>query len=733
MKYKFYEEKAKKLGKQLLIEKSNFSISNDNTEFLSGGRLVESQGNKYEALAIVKNIPVSRYTENKNGRIYPKDLWEKVFKENSYKGTFALADHPGDDDGSVEKVWGTWQEMEVREDGVYGTLYLIEEKPVRILKSGGRLSTSSVGFGEFKEDGKIVDSASFELERLADIVMNPSQGTFATLENSTIEENTQKNEKNNNIFLNENTNNKLEIVNENKQISKDIKSEDFTKMNKLEILNAKNHVKVALKEARESKNYKNSIDDLEELMIDIPEELNDQKALIKEEISAIKTKMVNEIKEASKSLETKVNEYADLKAKYDTLVKSHSELTENFKKAEAIVNKAGLKESENYKSFKIEEAEAMEKNLKSMSEDIKTFEENKKIMESDIKLMEEDMSAMESDIYKFKKERKLYKEQVKSFETKLRKAEAQIKKLEKILEDEFDYEFEDEPVAIAEPVTGDEVVVDGVVYEPMTEEDENITAKDLPNSGVDYTSVVDSSNGINNAADNSKTQVDTESTPDYDEDKAAEGGVKTPADTQVASTFTEEDETDVVDDLIDNYQITEEDDSEDETEDEKKDDEEIKEADGDGECNKSGKDDEDEMKEEDETENDKDDEDDEEIAEAEDDKEKEDDEDEKMEESYTFSFDNEKKVKMSEKKNVKKSKVQESKKVKVVNDVLDFYKKAIKEKPYLKNFTKEILTSKSLMEAVNKVGSFKSKSSDLIKMKESANKNESTETYKFTF
>jgi hypothetical protein len=704
MNYKFYEEKAKKLGKQLLIEKSNFTISKDNTEFLTNTRLIESEGTKFGILATVKNIPVSKYTENKNGRVYPKSLWQKIFKENSYKGTFALADHP-EEEGSVKDIWGIWTEMEVKEDGVYGTLNLIEEKPLRILKANGRLSTSTVGFGEFKEDGKTVEESSFELERLSDIVMNPSQGTFATLENSIIEENIQKNEKNNNIFLNENTNNKIEIVKENKQISKDIKLEDFSTMNKLDLLNGKKHIKNILKEADASKDYKNTLNELEELLVDVPDELNDQKVIIKEKIEFIKTKMENEIKEASTSLKEKSDAFSELTAKYETLVKAHTELTENFKKAEAIVNKAGLKENENYKSFKIEEAEIMEQNLKDMEEDIKAFSEDRKFMEEDIKLMEKDMSNMLSDIKIFKEERKDMQSDLRIFEKKLRKAEKHITKLEKILEDEFDYEFEETPeeVVVGEPVTGNEIVVDGIAYEPMTEEDENITAKDLPNSGVDYTNVVDSSNGINNFADNSKTQVDTTSESAYDEDTAAEGGVETPKETQVASTFTEE-ETDIADELETNYQVEE-----------VEDDEEIVEAD----------DEEEEIEESEDSDEDEEEEI-EEIVEDEDE-----DEDEKMEESYKFNYGNESKKRTIKNKKVK---VRENKRVKVANDVIDFYKKMIKEKPYLKNFAKEILTSKTLMEAVNKVSSFRLKSNDLIKMKESTSKkNEGTETYKFKF
>ena len=53
---------------------------------------------------------------------------------------------------------------------------------------------------------------------------------------------------------------------------------------------------------------------------------------------------------------------------------------------------------------------------------------------------------------------------------------------------------------------------------------------------------------------------------------------------------------------------------------------------------------------------------------------------------------------------------------------MEFYLKVVKEKPALKDFRKEILESKSLMEAVEKVGSLRKKSNDMMKVQESTSK-----------
>ncbi len=141
-------------------------------------------------------VDVSRFTENLNNRIYSKPLWEKVIsnQKNIWEGSFALADHPADE-GSFKDVMGVWSNLHINEKsntvkadvtfvGPYG------QKAIEILEAGGKIGFSSSGFGDLKEDGKTVDENSYQIERIADCVLNPSQQVYGTIQDA-IEENSK--------------------------------------------------------------------------------------------------------------------------------------------------------------------------------------------------------------------------------------------------------------------------------------------------------------------------------------------------------------------------------------------------------------------------------------------------------------------------------------------------------------------------------------------------------------
>ena len=105
-----------------------------------------------------------------------------------------LADHPsGDSDGSPKDICGVWLDAKIEESGpngiglVYGLLVPsghIGEDLKDHLKKGLRVGTSSSGFGKMMNDGVTVDPSSYLIERLSDWVLNPSQGTFFSYEES---------------------------------------------------------------------------------------------------------------------------------------------------------------------------------------------------------------------------------------------------------------------------------------------------------------------------------------------------------------------------------------------------------------------------------------------------------------------------------------------------------------------------------------------------------------------
>jgi hypothetical protein len=135
-------------------------------------------------------MPVSRYdTTNANGRIYEKALWERVISEQRHiwEGGLGLADHPSNDsDGNFKEAAVVWLDLKLDENqvvwgtcafvGNYGTL--AED----IIRKGGRVGFSSSGLGDLLEGGR-VDPKTYLIERIADIVLNPSQNVFGTANN----------------------------------------------------------------------------------------------------------------------------------------------------------------------------------------------------------------------------------------------------------------------------------------------------------------------------------------------------------------------------------------------------------------------------------------------------------------------------------------------------------------------------------------------------------------------
>jgi hypothetical protein len=141
----------------------------------------------------VWRLPISRYDwKNDNGRVYEKRLWQRVIDEQkeAYQGNVGLADHPDDDDsGKFKESAIVWLNMGLDESGrivwgegifVGGNGRLAEE----IMEAGGRVGFSTSGFGELDESDKsTVRWDSYQLERPADLVLNPSQKVYGKRDN----------------------------------------------------------------------------------------------------------------------------------------------------------------------------------------------------------------------------------------------------------------------------------------------------------------------------------------------------------------------------------------------------------------------------------------------------------------------------------------------------------------------------------------------------------------------
>ena len=190
-------EQIKKVRESVIGNVNSSEVINAGLEYRS--KLTESDANALDKiLTDLRNngissefklwkIPVGRYgNKNNNGRIYPKELWENI-KNNqcdAWQGLCGLADHPIEDDdpGLFRDQAVLWHDMEIADDGtVYGYCSFVGpygHMAQEILEHGGRIGTSSSGFGDVDKQTCVVDPNTYIIERLADLVLNPSQSTF---------------------------------------------------------------------------------------------------------------------------------------------------------------------------------------------------------------------------------------------------------------------------------------------------------------------------------------------------------------------------------------------------------------------------------------------------------------------------------------------------------------------------------------------------------------------------
>lgn len=461
---KTLQERAKEKGKLLLIEGVSYLPKSDDVVIFDNTKLTEdAKGNKFEARGILKNVPVTRYTENANGRIYSKALWENVHKSGMFEGADCLANH-AEDDGSVLNTVGVWHNFTVGESTSNADLYCIGEAGQLLLekaKAGGKVGFSTVGFGELNEsDGKSVIESTFEFEN-CDWVRKPSQNVFATVENLT--ESVKDESK---VLENKTTN----IISENKI--------EVRNMDKMTEATFKNQIRSAIKEAIANENYVEAIKELKEVSKTIPSEMVEQVAQVDSAIMQLQEKISTDKANAEKELKESKETLESLTEKYDVACKTIEQLKENLNKASKIVEKAS--DPEVVKSMRLMEAdiEQFTEDRIKMEKDIKIFVEEIEKRDADLAIYDEDTQKRDADIERFIEERKKMKSKISNTSKQLRHAEKHIRKLEKILEDEYGFEFEDgiagdteyynEPSiydAYDDEVIGDDIVDDYLVDE----------------------------------------------------------------------------------------------------------------------------------------------------------------------------------------------------------------------------------------------------------------------------
>lgn len=379
-------------------------------------------------------VPISFYNKkNLNNRIYNRKLWENVInnQKETYVGSPMLTDHPaGDSDGNPRDICGVWLDAKMDEpdpDGV-GLVWGLLVPSGRLgddlrdhIKHGLKVGTSSSGFGDMMSDGVTVDPDTYQIERLADFVLCPSQGTYFSYDedDDQIDDKSIKESLEAHRNIKETTTVKDSKIAklEEKKFRRDMESfleeannikdpqarlEEFREIRSFledgacPDLKEKIEAKIAEQEASIKKMLQESVEYKERFGIESPKDLEEKLTMLSEDTKVIESESAN-WKKISETLQTKLNKTKeDLNARPSTRYVKYVEskntklqnemLCQNKKAAEVVNNlikayeklkaeNSTLKESTanttvDYKKLK-EEAETLKKECddKTTSED----------------------------------------------------------------------------------------------------------------------------------------------------------------------------------------------------------------------------------------------------------------------------------------------------------------------------------------------------------------------------
>ena len=336
-------------------------------------------------------FPIARINDadhpNLNGRVYIRELWDNVInkQQDNWKGLCGLSDHPeGNDPGQFKQSAIVWLDMMIDDlnkivwaigsfVGQYG--HLAQE----IIEAGGRIGFSSSGFGELMMDGKTVNPDTYQIERVADIVLNPSQGVYGDItdeQHPNIEYTSQKavvteaikeipnNKLSENIatetsapkakeplsaILKEkgNTNTETNSVvpethGENKEMAENVENKRALVLSEAEEKKLKKYIKQFLAESSEIHNPIDRLKELDEIMEMVESgEIHDLKEDVEKELVAERARLEEMVKDAQ-SIQDEFGVSAKVFAENakkvaqvaDTLEEENNSLKENAQKAQ---------------------------------------------------------------------------------------------------------------------------------------------------------------------------------------------------------------------------------------------------------------------------------------------------------------------------------------------------------------------------------------------------------------
>ena len=439
-----------------LVENYLIDFSKTKVDIENNLKLIEDiSGVVREGSITLKNVPVTKFTENQNGRIYNRKLWENVAKQKMFEGSACYADHR--EEYSVLDQIGVWQNFRILDEMAVADLVLIGHGKLleEIVRAKGKVGFSTVGYGELCEDEKTVNPDTYEYNN-TDAVTNPSQGTFATFENIIESKKDIKEEKNNNL--------KKEITNNSD--NKFEEKHEVGQMDKIQEASLKNHIRLSLKEAGSSEDKIGSIKDLQELKSLIPAEMVEEINKVNDVIGKIQESLYTEKEAVKQNLEISTKSYDELSQKYESSIKTIKELKENLEKANAVVKKATEGISKEDIIAMKEDVDQFVKDRTLMENDINRLLTEIEMRDKDLNILIEDTELRDKDIKSFMKERKSLRGKLIATSKQLKVAESHIEKLEKILEDDFNFDFDSDP-AYPEVIDYDDDTFTGFSGDPV--------------------------------------------------------------------------------------------------------------------------------------------------------------------------------------------------------------------------------------------------------------------------
>ena len=354
-------------------------------------------------------FPVSRFgNKNGNGRIYPRKLWENVIENQRdvWQGGCGLADHPVEDDdpGEFKTSAIVWLDMMIDDAnkliwaigtfvGEYGRL------AQEIIEAGGRVGFSSSGFGELDPfDKTTINADTSQIERVADIVTNPSQSVFGDIgnahENTNIEYSKQsivESKSPKSKILKENTNMAAVNAVENKDKLQESTQAPAAKseMSKMEKAIILKYVENLTSEAEKIKNPAERLKETNKIL-EMVEESGDEELKEKVTESLIEarndlTKMI----ESAVAVQSELGDLSTLAENVKDVTKQGVLLNEQVKDYESLCHaleektQALFNENKALKAkLELKESAIKSKSLKNNVSIIKAYEKNDKMVEA---------------------------------------------------------------------------------------------------------------------------------------------------------------------------------------------------------------------------------------------------------------------------------------------------------------------------------------------------------------